>query len=48
LGRVPATRWGIYLGEYEFAPDKQQGVSLDWQPAAGGSLPEEILFVEKK
>ena len=46
LGRVPATRWGIYIGEYEFAPGKQQGVLLDWQPTAGGSLPAEILFVE--
>ena len=40
-------RRGVVFGEYEFAPGKQQGVSLDWQPAAGGSLPTEILFVEK-
>ena len=48
LGREPEPPWAIYLGEYDFAPGKRQGVSFDWQPGSGGSLPVEILFVEKK
>ncbi len=48
LTRVPDTRWGIYVGNYEFEPGKRQGVSLKWEAAEGGSLPTEVMFVEEK
>ena len=48
LGRVPDPRWGIYLGTYEFAAGTGQGATLEWSPGKAGSLPAEILFLEKK
>jgi hypothetical protein len=48
LGRVPDPRWGIYIGTYDFAPGRQEGVSLDWKPQAPGNLPAEIVFLEQK
>jgi parallel beta-helix repeat protein len=48
LGRVPDPRWGIYLGAYDFAAGDGQGVTVTWDAAKQGSMPEEILYVEKK